>query len=138
MTDAVEKKYPVAEGLTVVWRPERCMHARHCWKELPAVFDPQKRPWVDVKGANPDAIAAQVRRCPSGALSLEGDAEPTPAEPLTVEVSADGPLLINGPVRVKGADGQVRALNKTALCRCGGSANKPFCDGAHRRNGFKG
>jgi len=54
-----------------------------------------------------------------------------------IKVRADGPLLCTGDVEVYSADG--RLLEKSdnlVLCRCGQSANKPFCDGSHRRTGF--
>jgi CDGSH-type Zn-finger protein len=53
--------------------------------------------------------------------------------------SADGPLLVTGGVRVVDAQGNVlHEGERAALCRCGGSKNKPFCDGTHRTNGFQG
>ena len=51
----------------------------------------------------------------------------------------DGPLIVRGRFVITGPDGQpVPAGRKTvALCRCGKSANKPFCDGSHTRTGFR-
>jgi CDGSH-type Zn-finger protein len=59
---------------------------------------------------------------------------------VTVKVIPDGPLMVEGECQV--TDGQGNALpakedNKIFLCRCGSSANKPFCDGSHKRVGFK-
>ena len=58
----------------------------------------------------------------------------------TVEITLcpDGPLLVRGAVTLVGADGEpVPARRSTmALCRCGASAIKPFCDGTHKVNGF--
>ena len=68
----VEKHYGNGE-LTVVWKPRLCIHSRKCWEGLPSVFDPDKRPWVTITGARSGEIAAQVRQCPSGALTLLGD-----------------------------------------------------------------
>ena len=59
------------EDITVVWKPNVCTHRKRCWKGLRAVFDPTKRPWVNMDGAELDAIVAQVAKCPSGALSIE-------------------------------------------------------------------
>jgi CDGSH-type Zn-finger protein len=57
---------------------------------------------------------------------------------LKVEVRPNGPLLVTGAVVVAGADGApVFAGDRAALCRCGASATKPFCDGAHKRIGFQ-
>ena len=59
------------------------------------------------------------------------------SESVTITVGADGPLEVSGPVEILSADGTVlRETSKAYLCRCGHSANKPFCDGAHKREGF--
>ena len=57
--------------IRVIWRPELCAHSGICARGLPAVFRPRERPWVDVRGAASERIAAQVDRCPSGALTWE-------------------------------------------------------------------
>lgn len=57
---------------------------------------------------------------------------------LKVNPSKDGPLLLTGSMEI--VTGTGRTINRTvkaALCRCGGSSNKPYCDGTHRTNGFK-
>ena len=55
----------------------------------------------------------------------------------TITVGADGPREVSGPVEIIAADGTVlRESTKAYLCRCGHSAKKPFCDGAHKREGF--
>ena len=57
---------------TVVrYDPKICIHAGDCVRELPSVFNVAAKPWIDVNGASPEAIAGQVGRCPSGALSYE-------------------------------------------------------------------
>ena len=63
------KKYSNGE-VTVVWQPAICQHSQRCFKGLPEVFDPGKRPWVDSSGASTEDIIAQIKRCPSGALSF--------------------------------------------------------------------
>ena len=59
---------------------------------------------------------------------------------VTIQVLANGPLLVAGPVKVTDAGGKEIPLVKqpAALCRCGHSKNKPFCDGSHRTSGFQG
>jgi CDGSH-type Zn-finger protein len=61
-----------------------------------------------------------------------------PDEPVTIKVRDDGPLKVTGPVRLVDADGAEFALPEGpfALCRCGHSQDKPFCDGSHRDHGF--
>jgi CDGSH-type Zn-finger protein len=66
----------------------------------------------------------------------ESTSQPASAS-VTITVGADGPLEVVGPVEIIAADGTVlRETSKAYLCRCGHSANKPFCDGAHKREGF--
>lgn len=55
----------------MVWTPVKCIHSGICFKGLPKVFDPSRKPWVNVDKADKSAIVDQVRHCPSGALSLE-------------------------------------------------------------------
>ena len=62
-------EYPTAT-LTVQWRPNRCQHSAVCVRSLPHVFDPRRRPWIDVSAAEAETIAETVARCPSGALQI--------------------------------------------------------------------
>jgi uncharacterized Fe-S cluster protein YjdI len=55
--------------ITIVWRPSLCICATSCYVDLPEVFAPEKRPWVNPHGASTERIIAQIERCPSGALS---------------------------------------------------------------------
>ncbi len=58
---------------------------------------------------------------------------------MKVEILENGPLLVHGECQVKNIGGQIEEKNKvTAFCRCGSSENKPYCDGAHKKNNFKG
>jgi CDGSH-type Zn-finger protein len=58
---------------------------------------------------------------------------------VTIEIIRNGPLIVNGPVELKDADGKsYPAKERMALCRCGGSTTKPFCDGTHSTIGFQG
>ena len=51
-----EKKKEYSNGeLTVVWKPDLCIHAAECVKGLPQVFDPNKKPWVDPDQADGSA-----------------------------------------------------------------------------------
>jgi len=61
-----------------------------------------------------------------------------PMSEVTIKVRESGPYLVTGPVTITDADGNVYPIStpNVALCRCGGSKNKPFCDGSHRTNGF--
>ena len=55
-----------------------------------------------------------------------------------IEVLKNGPYIVTGPLELRDASGQVYpAKERMALCRCGASTNKPFCDGTHSRIGFQ-
>ena len=60
------------------------------------------------------------------------------ADEVTIKVSENGPYLVTGPFQLVDADGTPHATERktVALCRCGGSTTKPFCDGTHSRIGF--
>lgn len=130
------------EDLTVVWKPETCSHSRKCFSGLRSVFDPTKRPWVDMSGAEKEAIINQVKQCPSGALSYRmanATENPSTPEPMTVEVNPTGPLIVKGDFTITHPDGRVeQRAGRTTLCRCGASQNKPFCDASHKKIGFAG
>lgn len=140
----MEKKYS-NKDITVVWKPDACIHSALCWHGLLGVFDPRKKPWVNMDGADTDATIAQIEKCPSGALSWlrneDGGAaatEHTEVETI-IEVTPNGPLMVYGNIKVKDSDGNETMKNKvTAFCRCGASGNKPYCDGSHRKIDFKG
>ena len=129
------------DEIEIVWEPRLCIHSGNCWRRLNSVFNPEARPWVDVDGATPDEIAETILTCPTGALHfrrLDGGPQEEPQEPTSVEPRPNGPLFFRGRVRIVDADGNVlREDTRVALCRCGGSGNKPFCDGTHRAIGFQ-
>lgn len=139
----MEKKY-TNKDITVVWKPDACIHSALCWHNLLSVFDPRKKPWINMDGADTDAIIAQVDKCPSGALSWLRNEDGSPATDQTevetiIEATPNGPLMVYGNIKVKDSDGNETVKHKvTAFCRCGASDNKPYCDGSHRKIDFKG
>ena len=143
-------KYTNGE-VTVVWKPDTCIHSRICWTELKDVFDPSKRPWVNMVGGSTERIIEQVRKCPSGALSyfmneenkvagtdpsaVVGEA----AQITNILIKPNGPILVTTDCVITHSNGEQEIKKGSiALCRCGASANKPYCDGSHRKIDFKG
>lgn len=60
-------------------------------------------------------------------------------EKIKAVVKPNGPVIIQGDFTITHADGRVEEIEKmAAICRCGASKNKPFCDGTHVKIGFKG
>ena len=126
-------------GGTVTYDVKRCVHAGACSRGLPAVFDSKAKPWVNPDGADTAAVATVVERCPSGALHIEradGIAEVVP-DRNTATLTAGGPAYLRGDLAVMAQDsGVALADTRMALCRCGASTNKPFCDRSHAKVGF--
>jgi len=137
----VIKEYTNGE-ITVVWKPKTCIHSENCI-QLSSVFNQHNRPWINPEGASSDRIASQIDKCPSGALSYyyngkENEEKPDRTSDIHIQVTPSGPLLIPGTITVKHKDGREETREKmTALCRCGASGNKPFCDGSHHKVGFE-
>ncbi len=132
------KEYSNGE-IIVIWDPDKCIHARECVNGLPQVFDREKTPWVNVKGASTKEIISVVERCPSGALTCKkvgaaASAEKSGAE---IKVIKNGPLIVEGNCTLIDWKGKKADNHGTfALCRCGKSKKKPFCDGTHIEIGF--
>lgn len=58
------------------------------------------------------------------------------ANDFTIKVTKGGPLLLSGKFKLVMPDGEEKTMEKAALCRCGASKNKPFCDGSHTKLEF--
>ncbi len=135
------------DDITVIWKPALCVHAGECVKALPNVYKPRESPWITIENATTQELIDQIKKCPSGALSYKmNHSEPaSPAseedtlQTIEVNVMPNGPVLVNGACKITHADGRVEVRNtKVALCRCGASQNKPYCDGHHKKIGFEG
>lgn len=139
-----QKKIQTYENdqIKVQFNPNTCEHAAKCVKGLPEVFNVKARPWIQVDNAEVSKISAVIDQCPSGALTYElkgqGNAAEVKASATEVTIIPNGPLRLSGEVVVKDQDGTVLAeASKMSLCRCGFSENKPFCDGSHKKAGWK-
>ena len=117
-----------------------CSHRGHCTDNLPHVFRMRHKPWINPDAERPDETARVVKMCPSGALSYTRDGvlhKDWDHQPKII-VSKDGPYDVEGGVRFEDPDGNTpESVEHYTLCRCGGSKNKPFCDGTHWHIGFK-
>ena len=160
-----ERKYTNGE-ITVYWKPVACVHASYCYRELIEVFDPSRRPWVDMTGASTGKIIEIVNLCPTEALSWKWnddaknqdirsdqtnhvkfrrpelniqDAASIPENPVSVKVMPDGPIVIKGSFSLA-YSGNKKDFSDSlvSICRCGESDHPPFCDGKHRKIGFIG
>ena len=128
------------KDITVVWKPDMCIHSKKCWQGLIQVFNPKNRPWINMDGATTKRIKDQVEQCPSGALSyIQKNEVEKNSSKIKVQCLENGPLMVKSDVEITHSNGEVEVRKKTtAFCRCGASNNKPFCDGAHVKEDFKG
>ena len=138
-TGADGRHYADAE-IDVSYDARRCIHVAECLRGLPAVFDTARRPWILPTGAGADAIAAVITKCPSGALHFtrrDGGSAEAPPDENTIGPRPGGPLYVRGRVQLRSGDGTLIVEDmRLALCRCGQSRNKPFCDNSHRKASF--
>jgi uncharacterized Fe-S cluster protein YjdI/CDGSH-type Zn-finger protein len=130
--------------VTVTFDAARCIHNAHCVRTLPEVFNTSARPWVQPDNAtDAEALLRVVAGCPTGALqSSHRDGRSSAAcidrETLAVRAARHGPLFLRGAVIVEDADGTpIVSDERVALCRCGLSQRKPFCDNSHRAAGWR-
>jgi len=154
------------DEITVYWKPSACVHASYCYRELIEVFDPSRRPWIDMSGAETDRIIEVLNLCPTEALSWKWNDERknesvapeqlnhinfrrpelmntdniVPEEhPVSVKIMVDGPIVVKGNFDFI-YDGNKKEVRESiiSVCRCGASDHMPFCDGRHRKTGFIG
>lgn len=127
---------------TVIWDRRLCIHVGECGRAKGDLFVNGRKPWCDPNLADRADTAAVVTRCPTGALGLRDIGGATIAESAPAEneltVSNDGPLYACGDLKIDGAADDMQSVSRrAALCRCGASKNKPFCDNSHREIGFQ-
>ena len=139
MTTKSKRRSYRGSEITVSFDARRCIHAARCVHGLPGVFDPQRRPWIEPDGAAAERVAEVVRACPTGALQYEpagGVEAERPAERNTVTVRPNGSLHLRGDLAFVSPEGVETRETRAALCRCGASSNKPYCDNTHEGAGF--
>lgn len=141
MEKEITKEYTHGD-LTVVWKPKKCIHSKVCVETLPNVYHPNEKPWITPENASIEALKSQINNCPTGALSyhMKNEIEEGKEESTTqIIVANNGPLKVKGTLEIQLASGEIITKEgTTGFCRCGASANKPFCDGAHRKAEFIG
>ncbi|MFW2439900.1 MAG: CDGSH iron-sulfur domain-containing protein [Arenicellales bacterium] len=139
MSDKKIFDYP-GEQVDVHWDGRLCIHIAECGHAEGDLFTTGRQPWCVPDKATADEVAEVCGRCPSGALTYSdksGKSEQADEEN-TVNVIYNGPLYLSGELAIEGAaDDMTGVAFRAALCRCGQSKNKPFCDNSHHEAGFK-
>ncbi|MFH0759052.1 MAG: (4Fe-4S)-binding protein [Bacteroidota bacterium] len=163
MSDPRNRQYTNGE-ITVFWIPSKCIHATTCFRELIEVFNPGRRPWVNMQGAPTRRISEVVNKCPTQAIvwkynkdlteeeklanrrqareeenpeTLTGTEGKKRVKPVSVRIMKDGPIVVEGGFKIIGANDEIlKSTLMTSFCRCGNSKSMPYCDGTHRKTGF--
>lgn len=132
-------QYP-GKNATVSWHGGLCIHIGECGRAQGDLFVGGRKPWCQPDLASDDEVEAVILRCPTGALTVEfadGSRVERAAPANTVQVAYNGPLFVRGELEVEDAPADAPGLkHRAALCRCGQSKNKPFCDNSHESAGF--
>ncbi len=136
----VKKHNYEGDSIKVSFDLNRCIHAAECLTNLPEVFDAHGKPWIRPDKAKADRIAATVELCPTGALHYErkdGGREETGDTSNVAAVAVNGPVYVRGKLKLVNAEtGETLRETRAALCRCGSSKNRPFCDNSHSADRF--
>jgi len=148
--DKNDRDYTNGE-ITVHWKPALCIHSTICYNKLRSVFDPAKRPWVNMQGAETNKIIEIVDQCPTNALrysrnkdlvsskeNIEKESSKKKEPTTKIQIMENGPAIISGNFSITDINETTLAkANTISLCRCGNSSNMPFCDGSHNDINFK-
>lgn len=123
------------KDITVHFNLGVCSHDGSCVRMAPEVFNINRRPWIFPDNGDFKKIIDVIHHCPSGALkfTLNGvtNIDYYSGSP-KIKVAIRGPLEFYGGIELKDDQGsKPETFDHFTLCRCGHSANKPFCDGKH-------
>jgi len=139
MSDKPIYDFPGSE-IDVHWDERLCIHIGECGQAANSLFEAGRKPWCVPDEVSKAEVREVCERCPSGALSYvdkSGTPEQAPAAN-TASVAYNGPLYFTGELRIEDAAEDMPGTRfRAALCRCGASGNKPFCDNSHLQAGFE-
>ena len=140
MSDKDIYDYPGKE-INVSWNGRLCIHIAECGKAKGKLFVSGRQPWCQPDLVAVNEVKEVVERCPSGALSYQvkdgSQPETAPAEN-TICVIYNGPYYVRGDLDIEGATDDMPGVKyRAALCRCGLSKDKPFCDNSHEAARFQ-
>tara|TARA_R110002096_G_scaffold401386_6_gene598306 strand:- start:48165 stop:48914 length:750 start_codon:yes stop_codon:yes gene_type:complete len=141
MADSKTVRYEGTNG-DVAWNGELCIHAGECGRAKGELFVGGRKPWCEPdSGGTQNELVQVLKRCPTGALSFEQEGatvDEVADKENRLVVANNGPLYVSGQLEIDGATAEMPSVRyRAALCRCGHSKNKPFCDNAHEAVGFK-
>ena len=136
-----EDIFYTCETATVSWTGKLCIHIGECGRADGDLFVGGRKPWCQPDLASDDETEEVVLRCPTGALSVKfADGSRVEQAPAinSIQVAYNGPLFVRGDLQIDDAPTDVPGLKfRAALCRCGASKNKPYCDNSHLDANFR-
>lgn len=128
------KRYE-GKDIDVTWDSRLCIHVGECGRAANELFVGGRDPWCQPDLCSNDDVVDVVGRCPTGALvyiSKKDTPAEKPAAENTVHIANNGPLYLRGDLQIDGAADDMEGVKmRAALCRCGLSKQKPFCDNSH-------
>ena len=122
------------QDITVTFKKKQCIGMSECGRADGELFVGDRDPWCDPSDVSLSEVQEVIERCPSGALTciVNGENQEQAAAENTVQISYNGPLLVKGELDLQcHVDTAPGNKFRAALCRCGDSKNKPFCDNSH-------
>lgn len=133
-------QYP-SKKVDITWDGRVCIHIAECGRAKGDLFIDGRKPWCKPDLTSVEEVIEVVESCPSGALTYnvkDGDMVERTVDENTVMVTYNGPFFVRGELEIDGAPEDMPGVCfRAALCRCGQSKNKPFCDNAHETAGFQ-
>ncbi len=140
MSDKNKYEFPGSK-IDVTWDGRLCIHIAECGRSKGDLFVGGRKPWCQPDLAQVEEVVDVIERCPSGSLTYavkDGSIEERPSEKNTVLVSYNGPYFVRGELDIENAPKGMTGIKfRAALCRCGRSKNKPFCDNSHEKIKFQ-
>ena len=139
MSDDKVYKYEGKET-DVFWDGRLCIHIGECGHANGELFVGARQPWCQPDLSNSTELEQIIKRCPTGALTWQhksGESAETAALENTATICYNGPIYLQGDLGIEGSEDSPGLQFRAALCRCGQSKNKPFCDNSHEQANFK-
>lgn len=131
-----EETIQVYEGkeIDIHFNRSICCGAAKCVREFSNIYKSASKDWISPDKGTIEEVKNSIKACPSGALSyrLKDESQKETYEKPKIDIIKKGPILIKGKIDMQISSWSTDAnKEKYALCRCGASKNKPFCDYSH-------
>ncbi len=140
MNKKQQYRYP-GNTVDVEWDSRLCIHIGECGRAKGDLFVGGRKPWCVPDLVSQEEVIDVIKRCPTGALTYhckDSNVTELPDGQNTITLTYNGPYFVRGHLHIEGAaKNQPGLAFRAALCRCGQSKNKPFCDNSHEDVDFK-